>query len=144
MRVGDVLRVETPEFRGLSGEITIEGPDTFTVPIEIGQESIRFDQAVKAGAYTFSHEMKKSGRKHWVTVNPVQGESELATMSPVAMEELFGETAQIIPFGEMGGQFENKREIIPLMTLLLFAAFTIEALFGAWNSRTRKHEEVTS
>jgi len=140
MRAGDELRVETPEFRNLSGDVNVDGPDSFKIPITDG-DSIRFNQAVKAGAYQLSHPLKQSGRKHWVTVNPVQGESDVTALEPETMKELFGEKLQLIPYSEVGNQFVNKREIINLMLLILFIAFTIEALIGAWGSRSKKQME---
>ncbi len=140
MRAGDELRIKTPEFRNLSGDVHVDGPDSFKIPITDG-DSIRFNQAVKAGAYQLSHPLKQSGRKHWVTVNPVQGESDVTALEPKAMKELFGEKLQLIPYSEVSNQFVNKREIINLMLLLLFTAFTIEALIGAWGSRSKRQME---
>ncbi|MFT5129685.1 MAG: hypothetical protein ACI8W8_003312 [Rhodothermales bacterium] len=137
MRAGDVLRVHTPEFRNSSGDVHIDGPDHFEVPIAAGDDSIRVDNAVRAGAYALSHPLKKTGRKHWVTVNPVLGESDTTALGREVLSELFGPGMTFTAYAKVDSHFQNRREIIPIMVLLVFVAFVVEALFAAWQSRSK-------
>lgn len=144
MRVGEVLRVDLPEFRSLKGEVQVAGPQErrfgLTGP---DLEEIRVEGLVKAGPYAVSHDNKKTSRPRWLTVNPVLGESELAALDGETQQELFGERNLVrLPYAEVSGLFVRRHEITGLIVVLVFLAFVAEALAGAWQARRKLREEA--
>jgi hypothetical protein len=82
------------------------------------------------------HSAKKSGRKRWLAVNPVLGESDLAALTEEDQAALFGSAHALrLPYAQVADQFSRRHEIGPLMAVLVLAAFAVEALLGAWQSR---------
>jgi hypothetical protein len=145
MRVGEVLRMQLPEFRGLSGNVSVSGAETRQFPLTGPDgEEIRVDGLLKAGAYEVLHPSKASGRKRWLAVNPVQGESNLAKLSDEEQETLFGKrnTARLAYAG-LAGQFTQRQEVVKLMIVLVVVAFAVEAAMGAWQSRVGARSEET-
>lgn len=128
--------MDLPEFRSLKGETQVAGPETrkyaLTGP---DAEEIRVEGLLKAGAYKVSHPLKRTSRERWLTVNPVQGESDLTTLSEADQVVLFGEQhVQRLPFADIAEQFTRAHEVTGLMVVLVFVAFVIEALLGAWQA----------
>jgi hypothetical protein len=92
----------------------------------------------RAGAYDLSHPARKSSRQRWLAVNPALGSSDLKPLDEAAQEELFGTlNVMRLPYAEVGGQFTRNREVLPVIAVLVFVAFAVEALVGAWQSRRR-------
>jgi hypothetical protein len=101
-------------------------------------DEIRVAGLIHAGAYEVVHPAKKTGRRRWLAVNPALGESSLAKLDPAGQERLFGTThVSRLPFGDLAGRFARRRELLPLLCGLVFLAFVVEALSGAWASRRR-------
>lgn len=144
LRVGEVLRMELPEFRSLKGEVRLAGPEDRRFSLTGPElEEIRVEGLQKAGAYSVTHENKKSGRPRWLTINPVLGESDLTPLDAEAQEELFGSRNVVrLPFAEVGGQFTHAHEITALVAVLVMIAFIVEALAGAWQARRKVRKEA--
>ncbi len=142
VRVGDVLRMRLPEFRNLKGDAQLAGPETrsFALTGPEGDE-IRVEGLLTAGDYEVSHPAKKSGRKRYLTVNPVRGESDLSPLSTPEQESIFGAgNVARLKYAELAGQFSRRHEIVGTLGALVLLAFIAEALCGAWQSRrSAKH-----
>jgi hypothetical protein len=137
IRVGEELRLRLPEFRNLSGDVVVRGPETKTFPLTGPEgEEIRIEGLRRAGAYVVEHPARAVGRQRWITVNPVEGESELVQLSPADQAALFGETgAARVTFAELPDHFAKRREWTSMLLVLVMIAFAAEALLGAWQSR---------
>ena len=137
MRVGDALRVRLPEFRGLTGQVLLSGPEKLELPlIGSGGDEIRVAGLLHAGPYEISHSARKSGRKRWLTVNPVQGESRLTPITEEEQAVLFGrKNSMRMPFGALEQHFSRRHELVALLSALVALAFLVEAIVGAWQSR---------
>jgi hypothetical protein len=139
LRAGEVRQIEVPEFRGLRGDVVLSGPQQRSTPLT-GEDAdeVRVSGLTRAGAYELSHPAKRTERKRWLTVNPVNGASELTPLDEAEQEELFG-TSQVlrVPYAEAAGQFTKRHELFAPVVVLLFAVFAVEALVGAWQSRRK-------
>lgn len=137
VRVGEVLRTAVPEYRGLSGEVQLQGPQPRRVPL-VGDEAdeMRIEGLWKAGAYEAIHPAKQTGRRRWIAVNPVAAESDLGQATAEETGMIFGEAGLVrVPFAALPEQFTSRREIFWPMFAAVFAALVAEALCGAWQSR---------
>jgi hypothetical protein len=146
MRVGEVRPVEVPEFRGLKGDVVVAGPQKQTFPLT-GEDAdeVRVAGLTRAGAYELSHPMKVTSRKRWLTVNAVQGASDLQTLGEEEQAELFGKVNVLrLPYAEVAGRFERNHEVFAPVIVLVFIAFAIEAIIGAWQSRRQKRKQPPS
>jgi hypothetical protein len=143
MRVGDVLRLALPEYRGLSGDVAVAGPESVTFPLRGAErDEIEVAGLTRAGAYEVSHPLKKSGRKRWLAVNPAEGESVLSALTPDECRTLFGRRqAVMLPASAVAGQFRRRHEVFPFMAAAVLLAFLAEALVGAWMSRRAARQE---
>jgi hypothetical protein len=139
MRVGEVMRVDLPEFRNLKGEVKVAGPSERLFPLTgADAEEIRVEGLLRAGPYAISHEHKQTGRRRWLTVNPVLGESDLTPLDEEGQASLFGVRNVVrIPAADLSGQFAQRHEVTELMAVLLLLAFAVEAVVGAWQSRRK-------
>lgn len=138
MRVGDTLRLATPEYRGLSGDATVTGPATENFPLSGNEgDTLRVSGLLKAGNYEVTHAAKRTGRTRWLTVNPAADEADLAPMSDDDITTLFG-SAQVahVPSTGVAAQFSARTELIRPLLVLLLLAFVVEAVMGAWQSRS--------
>lgn len=137
MRVGEVLRIPLPEFRNLQGDVQAVGPEKKGFPLTGPEhDEIRVEGLRHAGDYSLEHPAKKSGRKRWLAVNPVLGESDLAAMTDEDQAALFGGDRVLrIPYSQVADQFSRQHEIGPPIAVLVMIAFAVEALLGAWQSR---------
>lgn len=136
MRVGEVLRMRLPEFRNLKGDIVAAGPESKKFAITGAEvDEIRVEGLRKAGAYEVSHSARDGGRKRWLTVNPVAGESNLTTLTEEDQTQVFGAAAVRVPYQHVATQFSNRHEIAAWLIVLVIVALIVEALFGAWQSR---------
>jgi hypothetical protein len=139
MRVGEVLSVPVPEFRGLKGNAVIQGPEKKRYALTGSDlDEVRVEGLQRAGAYEVSHSAKRTSRKRWLTVNPVSGASDLKPLDEESQEELFGtRNVQRLPYAEVEGQFSRNHEVFVPIAVLVFLAFSVEALVGAWQSRRK-------
>jgi hypothetical protein len=142
MRVGEVHRMDLPEFRSLKGDARVDGPQKRTFALTgPDAEEIRVDGLLKAGAYEVSHPLKRTSRQRWLTVNPVQGESDLTTLSEENQAAVFGDqNVHRVPFAEVDGQFTRAHEVTGLLVVLVFLAFVVEAMLGAWQARRKPRD----
>ena len=71
MRVGEILRLAVPEFRGLVGQLKLTGPQQKGFALT-GPEAaeIRVEGLLQAGAYRVSHPAKKTGRRRAGGIQP--------------------------------------------------------------------------
>jgi hypothetical protein len=139
LRVGEVRRMSLPEFRGLKGDVRVKGPADTTFPVvsaEAGE--IRVEGLLRAGAYEVTHSAKASSRTRYLTVNPVLGESDNAILGAEEQATLFG-TANVdrLTFADLGDRFARRHEVFAGMAVLVWIAFVIEALVGAWQARRK-------
>ena len=148
IRVGEELRMRLPEFRNLSGDVVVRGPETKEFPLTGPEgEEIRIAGLKRAGSYVVEHPARQVGRRRWVTVNPVEGESELVQLSAEDQTVLFGEAgAARVTFAELPERFAKRREWTVALLVLVMLAFAAEALLGAWQSRrgARREKEAVS
>ncbi len=140
LRVGEALRLPVPAWRGLDGPGELAGIVTNRLAVQADGETpyVRVDGLLHAGAYALTHPGHHSGRRRWVTVNPVAGESDLTPLGADEQALLFGTRrfAQV-PAQELADVFAQRRELAGWMLALLLPAFVAEALAGAWQSRRR-------
>lgn len=143
LRVGESVRVSVPEFRGLAGNVLARGPAEAAFPLQgPGRDEILAKGLTLAGTYELVHPGKKSGRRHWLAVNPVEAESDLRPLPAADQEKLFG-TGNVLrlPYAELGDKFARRHELAWLVIVLVFIAFAIEAVAGAWQSRSSARAE---
>jgi len=146
LRVGEVLRMRLPDLRNLKdkGNVQAIGPQRPSPEFALGGpagDEIRVEGLLRAGAYHVEHPEKQSGRRRWLTVNPVLGESELAALGETEQAEVFGEAnAARLPYAELADQFSRRHEITWQIAVLVMLAFAVEALWGAWQSRRGARE----
>jgi hypothetical protein len=145
MRIGEVRPIEVPEFRGLKGYVLVTGPQKELYPLS-GEDAdeVRVSGLTRAGAYEVSHPAKKTSRQRWLAVNPVNGASDLQALGGEEQEELFGAAnVRRLPYAEVAEQFTRNHEVFLPIIVLVFAAFAIEAIVGAWQSRRKKRILLT-
>ena len=144
MRVGDVLRMQLPEYRNLKGEVQVTGPAERKYKMTGAEgDEVRVEGLVQAGSYSVEHLARKGGRKRWLTVNPVAGESELTPLDEAEQANAFGDNpVHRIPYTNLAGEFSNRHEIGRWILVLLLLAFAVEAIMGAWQSRQGARRDV--
>lgn len=136
LRVGETRRIDTPEYRGLPGEVEFNGPEKLRAALE--KEEATLAEVRRAGAYHVTHKDKPTSRQRFLTVNHAAGASDLTPVDDEALEELFGTTnTRRLPAAKVDDEFTRNHEMATPMLVLLFLAFAIEALIGAWGSRRR-------
>ncbi len=143
MRVGEMARVALPEFRGLGGDAQVAGPEKRSFAMAgPDKDEILVDNMTLAGAYEITHPAKKSGRKRWLAVNPVEAESDLSVLGAADQQKLFGsKNIMRLPYAELGGKFSRRHELFGLLAALVFLAFMAEAIAGLWQSRSSRRAE---
>jgi hypothetical protein len=143
IRVGEELRMRLPEFRNLTGDVVVRGPETKEFPLTGPEgEEIHIAGLKRAGSYSVAHPARDVSRLRWVTVNPVEGESELAQLSAEEQKAIFGEAgAAQVSFAELPDRFAKRREWTSALLVLVMLAFAAEALLGAWQSRRGAREK---
>jgi hypothetical protein len=143
LRVGDVGHLDLPEYRALPGDVRLAGPQKREFPLTgPDAEEVRVEGLLKAGAYEVTHPAKKTSRQRWLAVNPVLGQSDLTPLDEETQEALFGTAnVQRLPYTEVADQFTRRREAVPWMLGLVFVAFAVEAVVGAWQSRRQARQE---
>ncbi len=139
MRVGEVRAVEVPEFRGLRGDVLVAGPEKKRLPLTGDDaDEVRVEGLSRAGVYRLSHPAKQTTRQHWLTVNAVQGASDLHALGDEEQVELFGQVNVLrLPYSAVAGKFTRNHEVFAPIIVLLFVAFAVEAIIGAWQSRCK-------
>jgi hypothetical protein len=139
LRVGEVLRINVPEFRTLKGDVKLEGPVTRTFPLTgLEDGEVRVEGLLQAGAYKVSHPQRRTERSRWLTVNPVLGASDLTPLSPDDQASLFGNTnVAWVSYADLDQLFLRRHELFGWLLGLVLAAFVIEAVLGAWQARRR-------
>jgi hypothetical protein len=137
LRVGEILDLSVPEFRRLSGELRVSGPETRSFSLGGPEgDQVRLEGLRKAGAYEVSHPQKKTGRERWVGVNAVLEGSDLTPLGEEDQARVLGlRNVQRIPYKALVAQISRRHEIKGILALLLTLAFVAEALAGAWQSR---------
>jgi hypothetical protein len=137
LRVGEVLDLSVPEFRRLTGELRVSGPETRAFGLG-GQDGdqVRLEGFQKAGSYEVSHPLKKTGRERWVGVNAVSEGSDLTALGEEEQARVLGlRNVQRIPYKALSARISRNHEIRGIVAVLLTLAFAVEALAGAWQSR---------
>ena len=137
IRVNEIARMKTPELRNVAGKAELKGPETHPLELNSAEPNVvKVGGIQRAGNYKLVHKDKPGMRPHWLAVNPATGESDLTPISAKEQAELFG-TANVQRLGFASLQFDRRREIFAFMIALLFIAFIIEAVFGAFQSLRR-------
>jgi len=140
IRVGDVLTLPTPELRGLPGPAKLSGPTEHEFPLSGPQtDAILVSGLQLAGAYRVWHPAKNTSRRRWLGVNPVAEESVIVPLTEPEQTAVFGSGgSRRIEVADLGSEFGNRRELLPLLMTLVFVALIAEALAGAWFSRRQQ------
>lgn len=140
IRVNEVAYMSLPELRGMSGMVELHGPEKYQFPLlDSERGSIKVEGIQRGGNYSVVHPAKKGMRPRWLAVNPVLGESDLATLSEREQQECFGSVnVARLPYEQLASHFARRREVFALAAVMVFLAFAIEALFGAWQSLRRR------
>jgi hypothetical protein len=143
IRVNEVARMELPELRNMRGSISLEGPEEYEFPLsEETPGEARVEGIGRAGNYRIRHEKKRGMRPRWLAVNPATGESDLTVLSADEQKKVFGKDgAKRLGFAAVASEFTNQRELFPWIMVVLFGAFALEALTGAWLSTRRREQE---
>jgi hypothetical protein len=136
VRANEVYRMQRPELRQLAGEVEFIGPQTRRFALSATEPgTVKVQGIERAGAYRLAHAGKKGMRPRWLAVNGATGESDLDALTPADQKEVFGDAGVVrLPFERLGGLFERRQEALPIVILLVFAAFAAEAAVGAWRS----------
>jgi hypothetical protein len=139
MRVGEVHRLDVPEFRSLKGEVRLVQEGAAKQTLRGGETGeVRVGDLTRAGSYKVVHTARPSDRPRWLAVNPVLGASDLTALTEADQEKLFGSHRVVrLPYAEVGAQFQRRHEMLPWLLVLVAVAFAVEALVGAWQSRRR-------
>jgi hypothetical protein len=142
LRVGEVARLDVPEFRSLKGDVIVSGPRKKQYPLTgPDAEEVRVEGLLQAGAYEVTHPAKRTSRQRWLAVNPVLGQSDLTPLDEEGQAALFGtDNVERLPYVELAGRFARRREVLPLALGLVLVAFAAEALMGAWQSRRKARQ----
>jgi len=141
MRVGDVRYVGVPEFRNFEGPVQLVGPEERKIAASGDRSSIRVAGLRRAGHYELTHPARKSARKRWLCVNPVLSESDLTPLSEAELAGMFGrDRFHRVGFGDLDRHFARQQELFPVLLWLVFAAFGIEAVMGAWQAQRQETE----
>lgn len=138
LRAGEIRYLQLPEFRGLSGDVSLENTD-YRFPLPPSGRDVKIQNVFTAGNYKVTHPLKKTARTRWLSVNPIQGESDLTPITEEEQKQLFG-SANVarLPFQDIDKQFVHRQELFSTLILLVFAAFALETLLGAWQSRRKE------
>lgn len=133
IRVNEVARMRVPELRSVKGRVELRGPVKSVAKLDAARPGeLRVEGIRTAGNYRVFHAAKKGMRPRWLGVNPVRGESDLTPLAAGDYGSVFGkENVQGLHFAELGSRFARRRELFPLLAVLLFIAFVIEAVNGA-------------
>jgi hypothetical protein len=143
VRANEVYRMQLPELRQLAGDVDFLGPQTLRLPLSAAEPgTVKVQGIARAGAYRIAHAGKKGMRPRWLAVNGAIGESDLDTLTPADQKEVFGDSGVVrLPFERLAGVFQPRQEALPVVILLVFAAFAAEAAVGAWRSSRRKEPQ---
>ncbi|MBM4148761.1 MAG: hypothetical protein FJ224_06930 [Lentisphaerae bacterium] len=144
IRVGDFHRMELPQFRGLGGTVTLEGPRTYSFEMAPEDTHVMVKDIYIAGAYRATHPGKAIARDRWLAVNRAPDESDLTVASPEQLAGLCGGGDVVLTSDRVDDLFRPRRELFILLLTLVFVALVAETLFGALFSRGRKeaHESA--
>lgn len=137
IRAGDFHHMALPQFRGLGGTISLEGPRTYPFPLSAEDPHATIQDIYVAGAYRATHPGKTSARDRWLTVNPSATESEAAFMTADQLAGLCGGLQVASTSDRLDGLFRPSRELFTLLLLLVFVALVAETV-GSLLSRHKK------
>lgn len=139
MRAGDTAYLQLPRYKGLGGAVDVRGPADYRFPLAASGQDTRVADMYVAGSYKVTHPDKQTGRVRWLAVNPVAEESALATLAPDAAERIFGDRNVLrLASSDLAGVFSRRREALPWLLVLVFAALMLEAGLGTWQSRRKR------
>jgi hypothetical protein len=137
IRVGAFHRLTLPAFRGLGGEVTLEGRRAYAFPMSPEDAHVTVRDIYVAGAYRATHSGKPAARDRWLAVNPSPEESGAVFMTADQLATLCGGAQVTVKSGELEGLFRPRRELLPLLLALVFVALTAETA-GSLLSRRKK------
>jgi len=139
MRAGDTWYTDFLQFRGLGGDISVDGPGKHMFPMTPDGTGVKIHDIFIAGNYSVTHPAKRTGRRRWLAVNPVKGESELNEISEEELSTKLGAgNVSRMAYEEVVNRFSKTREILPWMLMVVFVALIVESVAGAWQSRKRE------
>jgi len=137
IRVGAFHRLMLPAFRGLGGEVTLEGPRTYAFMMSPEDAHVTVKDIYVAGAYRATHSGKPAARDRWLAVNPSPDESGTVFMTADQLASLCGVGTVTAPSDRLDGLFRPRRELLVLMLALVFVALAAETA-GSLLSRRKK------
>jgi hypothetical protein len=134
---GASLRMGLPQFRGLGGDVTLEGPRSYAFKMSSEDAYVTVKDVYVAGAYRATHPGKAAARDRWLAVNPATDESSSAFMSADELAGLCGVGQVTATSDRLDGLFRPRRELFILLLTLVFVALTAETA-GTLLSRQKK------
>ena len=126
IRAGDFYRLALPQFRGLGGEVALEGPRAYAFKLSPEDAHVMVKDMYIAGAYRATHPGKPAARDRWLAVNPSTEESESAIMSAEQLASLCGVGTITAPSDRVDALFRPSRELFPFFLVLVFVALVAE------------------
>jgi hypothetical protein len=140
IRVGAFHRLMLPAFRGLGGEVTLEGPRTYAFRMSPEDAHVTVKDIYVAGAYRAAHSGKPAARDRWLAVNPSPEESGAVFMTAEQLATLCGGAQVTVKSDELEGLFRPRRELLALLLALVFVALAAETAGGVFFRQKRKTE----
>jgi hypothetical protein len=141
IRAGAFHRLTLPAFRGLGGDVALEGPRTHSFKMSPEDAYVTVKDIYVAGAYRATHSGKPSARDRWLAVNPSTEESESAIISAEQLAGLCGGAQVTATSDRLDGLFRPSRELFALLLALVFVALAAETAGGVFFRQRRKLED---
>jgi len=137
IQAGAFHRMMLSQFRGLGGEVTLEGPRTYSFKIAPEDAHITVKDIYVAGAYRATHSGKTAARDRWLAVNPSPEESAAEFITADQLTDLCGGVRATATSDQLDGLFRPRRELLAPLLALVFAALAAETAGGAFLRRRR-------
>jgi hypothetical protein len=129
IRVGDFHPMDLPQFRGLSNNVDMVGPRTYSFPLSSESSRTTLKDIYVAGVYRATHARKPQASDRWLAVNRTGNESDATYMSAEQLTALSGGAADAVATSDgLGGLFRPSRELYPILMVLVLVALVAETL----------------
>lgn len=137
IRAGTFHRLALPAFRGLGGDVALEGPRTHFFKMSPEDAYVTVKDIYVAGAYRATHSGKPAARDRWLAVNPSPEESGAVAMTADQLAGLCGGAQVTATSDRLDGLFRPRRELFTLLLALVFVALAAETASGVFFSQKR-------
>jgi hypothetical protein len=145
MRVGDVYQMALPAFRGLGGEVVMQGPRPQPFAISSEDSHVTVRDMYTAGAFRATHSAKPFARERWLAVNRDPNESSPVFATAEQLGGLCGGETLVVTTDELDGMLKSRRELYPLMLVVLIVALLAESLMSVlfcWRRKEKNESAV--